>query len=283
MAQKAAPPLSSVLEDKVKLMGRELRRSKKRKSTLNQIEDILDNGKYVVVIHYACERFIRDKGTTPRITSIAVRNLESGQTESFSLHRIAEQKGINFNEIEKYYNDLERQLLKDYFKYVDSHKDYTWVHWNMRDMIYGFAALEHRYKVLGGEPVSIDDSKKFDVHRALINIYGYDYVKGSVLETLIRKNDISMTDFLPGLEEADAFEKKEYVKLHKSTLRKINAIVAILHRIAEGSLKTDVSRYRIYGTTLRGIAEFVTEHWFFKILAVIAILIGLIQVIMNFF
>ncbi|MBN4081259.1 hypothetical protein JYT44_02720 [Caldithrix abyssi] len=258
-------------------MGHELRRWRKRKTSLNQIDAILENEEYAVVIHYACEKFFKDKLTTSRITSVAIRNLASGQTESFSLNRIAEQKRISFVDIGNHYDELERELLNSYFKYLDSRRDYTWVHWNMRDMIYGFAALEHRYKCLGGEPISIDDSKKFDVHRALINIYGYSYISSPALENLLKiNNNISMTHFLPGLEEAEAFENKEYVRLHQSTLRKINAIVAILHRIADRTIKTDISWYKSYGTTLAGITELVTESWAFKFLGIITIVFGVV-------
>lgn len=49
-----------------------------------------------LLIHYSCESFvnIRD-GRTPRITSIAIRHFATGQTESFSLHKTAEQMGVD--------------------------------------------------------------------------------------------------------------------------------------------------------------------------------------------
>ena len=55
-----------------------------------QLVKIINNPNDVVVIHYSCESFYdRPDGTSPRITSIAVRNLATGQTESFSIHQIA--------------------------------------------------------------------------------------------------------------------------------------------------------------------------------------------------
>ena len=44
----------------------------------------------------------------------------------------------------------------------------------MRDMNYGFKAIEHRYSVLGGEPYQIPDANKIDLARQLINCYGVD-------------------------------------------------------------------------------------------------------------
>jgi hypothetical protein len=46
-------------------------------------------------------------------------------------------------------------MLDGYFAFVEAHRDSTFIHWNMRDENYGFAALEHRYRVLGGVRLTI--------------------------------------------------------------------------------------------------------------------------------
>ncbi len=51
-------------------------------------------------------------------------------------------------------------------------EDYTFVHWNMRDINYGFIAIEHRFEVLGGKPYEFRDDKKFDIAAELISLYG---------------------------------------------------------------------------------------------------------------
>ena len=78
---------------------------------------------FTIVIHYSCESFydITD-GRTPRITSIAVYNFESAQTDSFSLHKIAERKHINLSEIEDKYDQLEKQMLTEFFIANDINK-----------------------------------------------------------------------------------------------------------------------------------------------------------------
>jgi hypothetical protein len=63
-------------------------------------------------------------------------------------------------------------MFKEFFRFVKVHKSFNWVHWNMRDLNYGFEAIENRYKVLGGKPIIIEDDKKFDLARLLIDIYG---------------------------------------------------------------------------------------------------------------
>ena len=76
-------------------MGDALRKLKSRKEALRRLRELDDRRDSVVVIHYSCESFYdRPDRSTPRVTSIAVRNLGSGQTESFSIHKVAELKAI---------------------------------------------------------------------------------------------------------------------------------------------------------------------------------------------
>lgn len=64
------------------------------------------------MIHYSGESFYdRPDGASPRITSIAVRKLDTGQTLSFSIHQVAERAGIAFAQIERSYDKLERMML----------------------------------------------------------------------------------------------------------------------------------------------------------------------------
>ena len=116
------------------------------------------------VVHYSCESFYdRPEGRSPRITSIAVRKLDTGQTLSFSIHQVAEERRIPFNQIEAHYDQLEREMLDRFYTHVGSHRGMKYIHWNMRDINYGFPAIEHRHRVLGGDPVIIDDDKKIDL------------------------------------------------------------------------------------------------------------------------
>lgn len=72
-------------------MGEATKRIRRRSAAKAQIAGIIDNAANVVVIHYSCEKFYdRANGSSARITSIAVRNLGTGQTTSFSIHQMAE-------------------------------------------------------------------------------------------------------------------------------------------------------------------------------------------------
>jgi hypothetical protein len=262
-------------------MGRELNRLKRRKSVLANMEGLLDQAVTSVVIHYSCESFYdKTDGKTPRITSIAVRNLASGQTDSFSIHQVAEEEGIEFEEISDHYDDLEKKMLDQYSEFIRNRQHCNYLHWNMRDVNYGFAAIEHRYRVLGGTPVQISEDRKFDLSRALVDLYGVGYIGHPRLESLIELNKITAKDFLTGKQEADAFENKEFVKLHQSTLRKVDTLANIFERSANKQLKTNATWAEQYGFTPAVLGEWLREHW---LVSAFVVLGGLLTFIVRVF
>jgi len=251
-------------------------RIKKRRKAIETISGLTENSSHVLIIHYSCESFydIKD-GRTPRVTSIAVRYVKTGQTKSFSIHKIAERKKLSIKQIEEQYDELERAMLSEFFAFVRDHKSYTWIHWNMRDINYGFEAIENRFVVLGGIPESINDENKIDMARMLVNLFGLRYIGHPRLEKLVEKNGITKKDFLSGAEEAKAFENKEYVRLHQSTLRKVDIINTIVERTAEGSLKTNAKFIEIYGLSPQGIFELAKDNWLVSIIfTVLGLIVG---------
>lgn len=72
-------------------MGKQRELYKNLKRARQLLEDTFQQPEHTVVIHYSCESFYeRDNPRSPRVTSIALRNLDSGQTKSFSIHLVAE-------------------------------------------------------------------------------------------------------------------------------------------------------------------------------------------------
>lgn len=245
----------------------------KHKNARSLFREIDTNPHNYLIIHYSCESFydIKD-GHTPRITSIAVYDLANAQTDSFSIHKIAEKTHINISEIESHYDELEKAMLDEFFTYAKEHQSYFWIHWNMRDMNYGFKAIEHRYYVLGGEPYKIPDNKKIDLARQLINCYGIGYAEHPRMEKLIEQNGIAAKDYLSGQQEADAFEKREYVKLHMSTLRKVDVFANILNRAVNNTLKVNSKWRDIYGVSIQGILNYCKETWWIQLIWTVVML-----------
>lgn len=243
-------------------MGQKINQNKRRKAALKKLAELFDRAQDVVVVHYSCESFYdRPDGSSPRVTSIAVRNLESGQTKSFSIHQMAEKRRIEIDQITANFNDLEKKMLKEFFEYAKTHQRSQWLHWNMRDINYGFAALAHRLEVLGGTPIEIPEENRHDLSRMLIAIFGIGYIGHPRLESLMAKNNIIAKDFLVGKQEAEAFQAGEYVKLHQSTLRKVDVIANIAQRAENGILRTNASWWETHGGNIAAVGEWLKEHW----------------------
>jgi hypothetical protein len=248
-------------------------RIKKRKIAKETLKSINEQQANYLIIHYSCESFYNiPNGRTPRITSIAVKYFDTGQTKSFSIHKVAEIKGIPFDQIETNYNELERIMLDEFYKFVDTHDRYKWFHLNMRNVNFGFEAIAHRYMVLGGAPVLIQDNLKFDIGSLLNDLYGSEYISHPRIETLCKTNDITMANFLNGAQEAEAFEEREYVKLHQSTLRKVENLKIIIERANENSLKTNSNLFKQYGISPQSIFQIMQENW---IVAIVIFILGL--------
>lgn len=138
---------------------------KRRKHAYQQLKKLNEMGQNVLFIHYSSESFYeRENGTTPRITSIAIRNFESGQTHSFSIHEVAEIQKVSLDSIDNEYDKLE-------------------------------------------------------------------------------KNNISAHDFLPGQDEAEGFNNKEYMRIHQSTLRKVDIFSNIATLVIDKNLRTNSKWY----------------------------------------
>ena len=262
-------------------MGQAWNKVKKRKQAKAKLSELMDKADQVIIIHYSCESFYdRPDGSSPRITSIAVRDLESGQTTSFSIHQVAERNGYSASALEQHYNDLEKMMLDEFYDYVRIHSSHFWLHWNMRDINYGFPAIAHRHKVLKGNPEEIAETKLVDLSRLLVSIYGDNYIPHTRLTNLIDKNSISNKDFLAGKDEAEAFDKKQYVKLHQSTLRKVDVLSNIVELAANGSLKTNSKKKDIYENYFVAFAELIKEN---PVISGVIASIGFVSAVISFF
>lgn len=253
---------------------------KKQKEGWSRLDRIFADAANFWVTHYSCESFYdRAEGRSPRITSIALRKLDSAQTTSFSIHQVAERRHVPFEEIEAHYDDLEKQMLDEFFGHIGNHRGMKYLHWNMRDINYGFAAIEHRYRVLQGDPFVIDEQNKYDLARLLIDIYGVGYTGHPRLQSILEKNHMQGPHFLTGAEEAAAFENRDYVSLHQSTLRKVDVIANIAGRAHDRRLKVNTTWWEMHGGRLRLVLNWIVEHKAIAFLASLASIIGLALVI----
>ena len=204
------------------------------------IKEVKRHPENFYLIHYSCQNLNDDNDAlSPRITSIAITHYSTEQTVSFSTHSIAEELRISRDSVRDRFDEVEKELLGSFFSFVRDRRDKYWVHWNMRNLTYGFEHLEHRYRALGGrDEVVIPVERRLNLNDLLADRYGKDYAKHPKLPSLMELNGGMHRDFLRGEEEVRAFQNDEFIKMHKSTLCKLGFFHSVIRKMSTGKLHT---------------------------------------------
>ncbi len=190
---------------------------------------------------------------------------------SFSIHLIAEIKGIERGSIHDHYDELECKMLSQFYKFVSENDGAFWLHWNMSNINYGFETLAHRYKVLSKlDAPRIPDSKRYNLSSLLLAAYGRDCVDHPRMANFMKLNDGEHRDNLSGKEEVEAFQAKEYIKLHKSTMSKAYWFQHMYYLLQQNKVKVNKSNF---GYKVNHFMELPAV----KILGFIAVLFSLSQ------
>ena len=206
------------------------------------------------IIHYSCQSLYDDNDAlSPRITSIAITHFATEQTISFSTHAIAEELKIERDDVKSKFDAIEMQLLKNFFNFVRDRRDKYWIHWNMRNLSYGFEHLEHRYRVLGGTdaPV-IPVERRLNLNDLLADRYGSGYAAHPKMKSLMEMNGGIHRHFLDGQEEVAAFQNNEFIRMHNSTLAKVGFFYIVIKNLILGKL---ITASKGYGAALDRIFE----------------------------
>lgn len=209
-------------------------------------------------VHYACQNLHQGQRLgSPRVTAIAARNVGSGETLSFSIQTEAEIAGLGPVQMLARLDTLEGALLDKFADFMTVNRGMRFVHWNMRDATFGFAAIEHRHQVLGGRPVTVPEAQKLDLAKLLVDIYGSGYAGETPLEGLAEKNGISLKAFLRGKEEAEQFERGNYRAVLHSTLAKAKLISDFAELARARTLKTNANWWTLnFGRVREAVEQF---------------------------
>lgn len=233
------------------------------------------------IIHYSSQSLFDAEAMdgagalSPRITSVVVRHFDSGQTVSFATHAVAEYLGIPWEQIEARYDEIERELLSQFYDWARDRREKFWVHWNMRNVTFGFEHLEHRYRVLvKKEPPSIPVEVRINLNDALKDRYGTDYATDPRMSSLMDLNGPRIQGFLTGKEESEAFKAKDFIRMNASTIAKVGFFSHVISAALKGKLKTA-------GNGVLNLVDRLLEsrkaRVFAAVGAVIGVITGLIQ------
>ncbi len=208
-------------------------------------EDVQKHPDRFYIIHYSSQSLFDAEAEagasalSPRITSVVVRHYETGQTVSFATHTVAEYLGIAWDEIEARYDEIERELLTQFYDFARDRREKFWLHWNMRNITFGFEHLEHRYRVLAKkEPPSIPVEVRINLNDALKDRYGSDYASDPRMASLMELNGGRVQGFLSGKEESEAFKAKDFIRMNASTIAKVGFFSHVIFAALKGKLKT---------------------------------------------
>lgn len=78
--------------------------------------------------------------------------------------------------------------------------------------------------------------------------------------SIVEINRIADVDALQGAEEAEAYNKSEYLRLHRSTLRKVDIFANIFDRVHGKDLKTNATFIDKYGVHPIALIEVAKSH-----------------------
>lgn len=229
----------------------------------------------VFVIHYACQSLSQTEAQgSPRIASIVMRNLASGQTVSFSIHQELDLLRLPLEHAFQSMDALELAMLDKFFRVLAQNTGARFVHWRMSDVRYGFSAIEHRYRVLGGRPHSVPEHQRFDVSILLADSYGSDYAPSPHFESLAGKNKLSLTGYIAGKAEPEVFNRGEFAAVLRSNIAKVTIIAAVVQRMFDGSLKTNASAWTLNVGRGREAVEQIVTNPLYAIAAILFAGIG---------
>lgn len=236
----------------------------------NSLDNIKKSPEEFLIIHYSSQSLFDEiEGQySPRITSIVVMFYTSRQTVNISLHAIAEELGIVRDGVEEEYSRVEKELLKRFFRFVQDRLSKCWLHWNMRNTVFGFEHIEHRYRVLTKtDPPNVPYDNRINISDILKYKYGQNYAPDPRMLKLMEMNGRRDPRFLTGDEEAAAFQRKEFIRMNSSTISKVEFFRHVIKQAIIGKLHTA-------GKSLGIKVDRLLESRISKVLAIILTIAG---------
>ncbi|AWA30311.1 hypothetical protein HYN48_09560 [Flavobacterium magnum] len=217
---------------------------KRRKIAIGNLKRLVKDPAKVLFIHYSASKtFDDDYGNiSPIITSIVIKSLDGAIDTQFAIHFEADKADITIDQIHDSYRDLELRILKAFNNFARRHQDYIWVHWNMKNIHFGFEAIKHRYEKIfedSADYFEIPSNQKKDLQVIIEGMYGDHFVNGpDQLRSLLECNSNNTTDpnYLRAEDEAKQFENKNFEVVIKSIDTKVEFLKKATQRLCDKKL-----------------------------------------------
>lgn len=242
----------------------------KYKEACKFFENYAENKSNYIFIHYARQNcFDESYAKGPRVIAIAVMEANDAQMRLFSLKKTSEELDIDFFSADNNDKDyIEKCMLEKFFAYAEVHVDCMWLHWNMKNNTFGFAALEERFEQLGGTPFHFDRNTH-NISHILKKKYGENFagntkwngeVAGKMYD-IFELNNINDSEILNGNQEIKEFILQNITVIEQSTVAKVKGFQVIMDKALDNVLKTRSNILRdVYGLNIRGIIEYIHDN-----------------------
>jgi hypothetical protein len=233
----------------------------KQRAARARLQELFAHPKSVFLVHYACESFDQAAPQgSPRIIAIALRNLDSGQTLSFSVHEELELTACPPALARTRMDQLEYRLLATFYRFLASNKTARFAHWSMSNAKFGFEAIAHRYAVHGGDRNRVPHIDMIDLAQMLGDIYGHGNLPKPHFDKLAELNNISRHGFLVGAAEPAAFSAGNYRAVRDSVLAKVSIMAQIAELANDRALKTNANWYVMNVGRVREAVELFQDN-----------------------
>lgn len=218
---------------------------KRKKRAFESLKKITREENKVLCIHYSYSNTYDDEygDISPLITSIVIQSLDEQMNREFAIHLEADKAGITKDQIQDSYRDLELRVLEKYNDFVKRYKNYYWIHWNMKDMTFGFEAIKHRHEKLFeslNEYCEIPVNNRRNLSNIIERMYGENFTEGSdTLKSLMLANskNLESNKYLSLNEESIEFENKNFLTVMNSVNLKVMFIRVALNKLINKKLK----------------------------------------------
>ncbi len=218
---------------------------KDRKLAVSNLKNLTEDPSKVLFIHYSQSNTFEDDdygNISPIITSIVVKSLDGLVDQQFAIHFEADKADIPIDEIQNSYRELELRILKAFNDFSKRHCECNWIHWDMKNIHFGFEAIKHRYEKIFGDLKEYNEipiNNKKNLRDIIEGMYGENFVNGpDTLKSLMKcnSNNIDNNIYLSSSVESTEFERKNFVNVIKSVDLKVEFIKKATSKLIEKKL-----------------------------------------------
>lgn len=200
-----------------------------RSIAIRNLKKLTEDPSKVLFIHYSQSKTFDDDeygAISPVITSIVIKSLDEQIDMQFAIHLEADKAEIPKDQIQDSYRELEMRILKSYNEFVRRASNCLWVHWDMKNIHFGFEAIKHRFEKIGlPNYAEVSSSQKLNLRVLLEGMYGDNFVNGpDQMKSLLLCNSQNVNDprFLDKDVESLEFEKMNFDLVIQSVDTKVD-------------------------------------------------------------